>query len=172
MAGERYAGLPLFFTARHVIPGQFRSLPKDLTITFDTLMDDPQGGMARVKRLLAVSPANKLYYSVALLDRWPGQVSPVNLCPRTPAPGDLIFVLGFPGGRGLEVSLHNNEVLASDQQHTRSALPNPADVLLYAAPTEAGSSGSPVFNENWELAAIHMGAARSRVRTSAHAFTR
>jgi hypothetical protein len=160
VVGERYAGLPLFFTALHVIPGEFRSLPKDITIIFDALTDDPQGGMARVERLLAASPANQLNYSVALLDRWPGRVPPVNLCPRNPAPGDLIFLLGFPRGRGLEVSLDDNEVLAPDQQHARPALPNPEDVLLYGAPTEPGSSGSPVFNENWELAAIHIGADR------------
>ena len=158
VVGEAYAGLPLFFTARHVIPGEFRTLPRDVTIGFDALTDDPQGGSAGVERLLATSPARELNYSVVLLDRWPGQVSPVNLCPRPPIAGDSIFILGFPGGRGLEVSLDDNEVLASSEPRTRPALTNPDDVLMYRAPTEGGSSGSAVFNENWELAAIHMGA--------------
>ena len=58
-------------------------------------------------------------YGLVLLDGWPGNVSPVNLCPRTPVPGDLIFILGFPGDRGLEVSLEDNEVLASLDSSTR-----------------------------------------------------
>lgn len=157
VVGEQFTGLPLFFTARHVIPGEFRTLPKTLTIRFDALTDDPQGGTAGVERIMAVSPANELNYSLVLLDRWPGQVSPVNLCPRQPVPGDLIFVLGFPGGRGLEISIDDNEVLAPSAAHKRPAVPNSGDVLLYRAPTQGGSSGSAVFNADWELAAIHMG---------------
>jgi TIR domain/Trypsin-like peptidase domain len=159
--GEKYAGLPLFFTARHVIPGDFLSLPKGIAIKFDALTDDVRGGTATVERLLAVSPLQDLNYSVALLDRWPGRVSPLHLCPQDPVPGDLIFVLGFPGGRGLEVSLDDNEVLAPPPTHTRPGLLNPTDVILYSAPTEGGSSGSPVFNENWELVGIHMGSDRT-----------
>jgi hypothetical protein len=158
--GEHYVGVPLFFTARQVIPGEYRTLPKDLTVTFDALTDDPQGGTTKVERLLAMSPVQHLNYSVALLDRWPGRISPVNLCPRDPVAGDLIFVLGYPGGRGLEVSLDDNEVLVPSAAETREALVNPADVVFYRAPTEPGSSGSAVFNENWELTAIHMGSDR------------
>ena len=157
VVGENLAGLPLFFTARHVIPGEFRSLPKDISIRFDALTDDPQGGTASVERLLAASPVQELSYGLVLLDGWPGTVSPVNLCPRTPVSGDLVFILGFPGGRGLEVSLDDNEVLESSPPVTRPAVLRPEDVLKYGAPTEMGSSGSAVFNENWELAAIHIG---------------
>ncbi|MCL4813784.1 MAG: TIR domain-containing protein [Vicinamibacteraceae bacterium] len=160
LLGEGFAGLPFFFTARHVVPGPHRSLPADVTVRFDALTDDPLGGTAKVERLLTTSRVEELNYSVALLDRWPGHVSPVNLCPRAPAPGDLVFVLGFPGGRGLEVSLDDNEVVATDATGERPALQDPAHVLSYTAPTEPGSSGSAVFNENWELAAIHMGAIR------------
>jgi hypothetical protein len=157
VVSENYDGLPLFFTARHVIPGEFRSLPKDVSVRFDALTDDPKGGTARVERLLAASPAAELNYGLVLLDHWPGNVSAVNLCPRTPLPGDLIFILGFPGGRGLEVSLEDNEVVAVPERSMRPAVLKSEDVLMYTAPTEGGSSGSAVFNENWELAAIHMG---------------
>lgn len=157
VVGENLAGLPLFFTARHVIPGEFRSLPKDISISFDALTDDSQGGTAYVERLLAASTAQELCYGLVLLDRWPGTISPANLCPRAPVAGDLVFILGFPGGRGLEVSLDDNEVLESAPPVTRPAILRQEDVLMYRAPTEPGSSGSAVFNENWELAAIHMG---------------
>ena len=172
IVGERFAGLPLLFTARHVLPGEFRSLPPDVAVRFDALTDEPQGGTAKVERLLAVSRQAELNYGLALLDRWPGRVSPVNLCPRAPVPGDLIFVLGFPGGRGLEISMEDNEVVAPGAADTRSAIANTADVVAYTAPTEGGSSGSAVFNENWELVAIHMGAehlARQNFGASIHA---
>ena len=159
--GDDYAGLPLFFTARHVIPGPYRTLPKDITVTFDALTDDPQRGIANVDRLLASSPQSELNYSVLLLDRWPGTISSVNLCPRMPEQGDLVFVLGFPGGRGLQISLDDNIVLPP--QHLDGIdLPIKSEVLVYRAPTEGGSSGSPVFNENWELTAMHMGGKRER----------
>ena len=160
MVSDACAGLPLLFTARHVLPGDYKSLPKNVNVTFDALTDDPQGGAASVERVLIVSPAEQMNYSVSLLDRWPGHVTPVNLCPQAPAPGDLVFILGFPGGRGLEISLHDNEVLTPPTEQSRPVLPNTDDVLFYAAPTEGGSSGSPVFNADWELAAIQMGADR------------
>ena len=132
-------------------------MPRGPASDFDALTDDPQGGTAGVERVLAMSPQSELNYSLTLLDRWPGRVLSVNLCPKTPAPGDAIFLLGFPGGRGLEVSIDDNEVVAPTATHSRAALANAADVLLYKAPTEGGSSGSPVFNADWELAGIHMG---------------
>jgi hypothetical protein len=156
--GKHYADLPLFFTARQVIPGRWRSLPSQLTVTFDAMTDDPQGGTANVERLLAASAQQDLNYSVVLLDRWPGSVLTVNLAPRDPEPGDPIFVLGYPRGRGLALSLDDNDVISFVASKTRVALLNDADVLMYRAPTEPGSSGSAVFNENWELVAIHMAA--------------
>jgi hypothetical protein len=157
MASDSFAGLPLFFSARHVIPGVYRSLPKTVTVTFDALTGDRQGGTASIERVLAISGQDELNYSVSLLDRWPGHVTAVNLCPQSPAPGDLVFVLGFPGGRGLEISLHDNEALAPPERQGRAAVSNTDNVLYHSAPTEGGSSGSPIFNADWELAAIQMG---------------
>jgi len=157
IVGEAWQGLPLFFSARHVIPGEFRSLPENVTVKFDALTDDPQGGTAGIERVLALSAQDALNYSVSLLDRWPGQVPLVSLCPQTPVPGDLVFILGFPGGRGLEISLHDNEVLVPPPVQHRAAVVSADDVLFHGAPTEGGSSGSPIFNADWELAAIQMG---------------
>jgi len=86
VVGESFAGLPLFFTATHVIPGDLRSLPKYLRVMFDALADAPTGGMVGIERLLAVSPADERSYSVSLLDQWPGDISEVRLTPRDPQP--------------------------------------------------------------------------------------
>lgn len=55
-----------------------------------------------------------------------------------------VFVIGYPGGGSLAFSMHDNTVLDVE-------LPR----IHYRAPTEPGSGGSPVFNEDWELVAIH-----------------
>jgi hypothetical protein len=48
VVSETFSGLPLFFTARHVIPGDFRSLPKDVSVRFDALTEHEQGGYERM----------------------------------------------------------------------------------------------------------------------------
>jgi len=57
-----------------------------------------------------------------------------------------VLIIGHPGGGGLSFSLNNNELIDYDQAGPR---------VHYRAPTEGGSSGSPVFNSDWEVIAIH-----------------
>lgn len=158
VVGESFAGLPLFFTATHVIPGDLRSLPKYLRVMFDALADAPTGGMVGIERLLAVSPADERSYSVSLLDQWPGDISEVRLTPRDPQPGDPVFLVGYPGGRGLTVSLDDTATLplAAGARH---AIYSDDDVVMYRAPVEPGSSGSGIFNENWKFVGLHLAAA-------------
>lgn len=61
-----------------------------------------------------------------------------------PAIGQMMNVIQHPDGRPKEIVLHQNEVTA--------VFPN---VVHYRADTEPGSSGSPVFNNQWELIALH-----------------
>ena len=48
-----------------------------------------------------------------------------------------VYVIGHPGGRGLSFSLQDNLLLDYDER-----------LIHYRAPTEGGSSGSPVFDRS------------------------
>jgi len=59
-------------------------------------------------------------------------------------PGDNANIVQHPEGRKKEVVLQENEVMQD------------TGVLLhYASDTQGGSSGSPVFNNRWQLIALH-----------------
>jgi endonuclease G, mitochondrial len=58
--------------------------------------------------------------------------------------GEPVNIIGHPMGRTKEVAIRNNRL--SNQLD---------DFLHYATDTEPGNSGSPVFNDTWELVALH-----------------
>ncbi len=67
-----------------------------------------------------------------------------------------VFILGHPVGRDLEITVENNFLI--DHEHpiaTEPAPPTPVRIH-YRAPTEPGSSGSPIFNSRTlELIGVH-----------------
>jgi endonuclease G, mitochondrial len=58
--------------------------------------------------------------------------------------GEPVNIVGHPMGRLKEISIRNNTL---DLQLE--------DFLHYATDTEPGNSGSPVFNDQWEVVALH-----------------
>jgi hypothetical protein len=83
------------------------------------------------------------------LDAYPVAVTPVPLARRLPnlAAKDppRAYLIGHP--RGLEqpqFSLQDNLLLDYDET-----------LLHYRSPSEPGSSGSPVFNSEWQLIGVH-----------------
>lgn len=61
-----------------------------------------------------------------------------------PAVGDPVTIIQHPGGLDKRIALRANEVLDVSKQYVH-----------YSTDTEGGSSGSPVFNNNWQVIAIH-----------------
>jgi V8-like Glu-specific endopeptidase len=60
---------------------------------------------------------------------------------------DRVNIIQHPGGQPMKVVLTQNYVVAAtNAQSTR---------VQYVADTMNGSSGSPVFNQNWEVVALH-----------------
>ena len=60
--------------------------------------------------------------------------------------GEPVFIIQHPNGESKKISLLNNKMMIRNEQ---------SSYLYYEADTEPGSSGSPVFNRQWEVVALH-----------------
>jgi hypothetical protein len=155
-----YQSLPLFLTCNHCVGGstQASGIPwSSGAVVFQQMQSDPQvRGEAAFLQLLAESPPSELNYSLLLLDRWPGKVADLRMAPRSPQAElhDKVFIISYPLGGGLAVSLDDNLTVNEppERSHQKSG-------IYYRAPTQGGSSGAPVFNEHWEIVAMHVGGA-------------
>jgi V8-like Glu-specific endopeptidase len=67
-----------------------------------------------------------------------------------------VYVIGYPGGRDLAFSLQDNELLDHEAPPDGTPRDPSACYVQYRAPTEPGSSGSPVFDDSfWRVIALH-----------------
>lgn len=69
---------------------------------------------------------------------------PLRRNPATATRHDRVNIIQHPQGRAKEVALHDNKVIEIFDS-----------VVHYSTDTEPGSSGSAVFNNAWELVALH-----------------
>jgi endonuclease G len=65
--------------------------------------------------------------------------------------GQPVNIIQHPLGRPREVAIRNNRMLTLTDT-----------TITYATDTDSGSSGSPVFNDRWELVALHHRGVESR----------
>jgi V8-like Glu-specific endopeptidase len=136
-------------TNGHVVPEGLD--PHNALVVFHGLDDDP-GQQARfpVKHQwwYSRSAGEGLDTTILELADYPQSVIPTPLAkalPRKPLRNKRAYVIGHP--RGLDqpqFSLQDSILLAYDDR-----------VLHYRSPTERGSSGSPVFDDQWELIGMH-----------------
>ena len=59
-------------------------------------------------------------------------------------PGEWLSLVHHPSGRGKQVSLRQNLLIGQEEGR-----------LWYAAEAAPGSSGAPVFNDSWQVVAVH-----------------
>lgn len=104
-------------------------------------------------RVAAIQPSRlfitdeALDFTIVACDDSPvGNVEPIRLLrsPATVTRNERVNIIQHPSGRPKEVTLHENVVTRILQQ-----------VIRYETDTEPGSSGSPVFNNDWELVGLH-----------------
>ena len=103
---------------------------------------------------VGTNPPASLDVTVLELDSPPVRAPSYQVSPGPlPAVGKRVYVIGYPRGQALAFSLQDNKVVGA------------TDALLhYRAPTRPGSSGSPVFDEEWRVVGIHHGGAPSLAR--------
>jgi endonuclease G len=149
-------GPGLFLTNCHVLGNEDEALAA--TVTFDRELDpglaptttsvyrlDPQ-------RLFLCQPVDGLDFAlVALGERLSGSATleELGFCPISPsgdkhAIGMNVNIIQHPRGHYKQVAIRNNLLT---HRTPRS--------LLYETDTEVGSSGSPVFNDSWDVVALH-----------------
>lgn len=119
--------------------------PDEAVVVFEA--GPGEGSPFEVERLLFTSPRRDLDCSVVTLRGEVHLDKPLQFAKRLPrltGGKQRVYVLGHPRGGGLSFSIDDNLLLDHD-----------APKVHYRAPTEGGSSGSPVFNQAWQLIALH-----------------
>jgi S1-C subfamily serine protease len=110
-----------------------------------------------VEKVLWSSSSDRHDASILKLKSQPSDLKPLSIAGALPVLDEpqRVYVIGYPGGRELAFSLQDNELL----DHEAPPKGNPAISgvvrLHYRAPTEGGSSGSPVFNDEWNVIGLH-----------------
>lgn len=134
-------------------------LPSQLEVSFEAAGSDSSPMRpVPVLALLAESPVtNGLDYALLWLGKLPPEIRPVPVAQDLPptTPQSLVYIIGHPLGEEMHISLQDNALI--DHEGPPSGQPPvPARRRVhYRAPTEPGSSGSPVFNAAWETIALH-----------------
>lgn len=139
------------FTNNHVIPSS--DVARDARVEFNYEVDAKGNARSRTVYELdptdfKTSPHTELDFTrVRLVDRpdaplkqW-GYVEFETIAPTL---GEGVTIIQHPLGQDKQIALNANEVIS---------IWNP--YLFYTTDTERGSSGSPVFNKDWKVVALH-----------------
>lgn len=129
--------------------------PADAEVVFEAA--DP-GRAYGIAGIVWSSPPERHDASLLRLDAAVSGVAPLPIAAALPVLDDTarVYIIGHPGGRDLAFSFQDNELL--DHEGPPAGQPQIPGVcrLHYRAPTEGGSSGSPVFNSRlWQVIALH-----------------
>lgn len=111
-----------------------------------------------VTEMVWSSPPEDLDAALLRLDAVPGGVEPCPVSKTLPflEEGQRVYIIGHPRGGDLSFSIQDNELL--DHEGPPDGRPSRRGrcLLHYRAPTEPGSSGSPVFSaQGWRVVGLH-----------------
>jgi S1-C subfamily serine protease len=142
---EAFGDELLLLTNAHVVSTdpkvQKAVRPEEALVRFEAL----DNKVYRVKELLWTSSPDDLDATLLRLEEQPSGFKLYPITSGVPLPEEgRVYIIGHPGGRELSISLNDNLLL--DWQDPW---------LHYRTPTEGGSSGSPVFNHDWQLIGLH-----------------
>lgn len=143
----------LLLTNHHVVPGPDDAAGMAVQLGYE--YDDDGGEQPCTSIRLAPEsvfftvPVSELDFTVvALAEKTP---EPTGHVPLIAGGGKVLKaeslnVIHHPGGDRKRVSLRNNRLVSQDEKWLR-----------YTSDTRHGSSGAPVFNDQWEMVALHHG---------------
>jgi endonuclease G len=141
----------LLLTNHHVLAGA--DIARHSAIEFG--FQDGAGGTAVKTTRLGFAPDvffiadRDLDFALVAVDATPEVLAPFGFNRLTAAQGTILIgeyvtIIQHPGGRKKQIALRENKVVDI-----------PEIAVTYSADTEPGSSGSPVFNDQWEVIALH-----------------
>jgi len=146
----------LFITNQHVIPDAQAAL--GAAITFDRELDEQ--GRPRPVTSFVLDPGTFALFSdedvldyaviaVGARQSGAGELADFGWCPLSNAPDKHVLgmstnIIQHPNGQRKLISVRRNLLVARS-----------ARTLLYETDTDVGSSGSPVFNDDWDVVALH-----------------
>ena len=143
--GDRW----LVMTNAHVLSPDDSVRPalrkENARVTFQGHVGNERGPFP-VTEILWSSPPHELDATLSVVAQVPQVVPDYAISERPPNPGqeNRIYAIGHPLGGDLSLSIHDNLLL--DFLEPR---------IHYRTPTEPGSSGSPLFDDQWNLIGLH-----------------
>jgi len=136
----------LVLTNAHVISNdpnvQPALRPEQARVSFECWLNKPQH--FEVARFVWSSPPGKLDATLVELTPTLKNCIGYGTWTAVAAQQKHVYLIGHPLGGTLSLSLHDNRFLAYRDPK-----------LHYRTPSESGSSGSPVFDENWGFIGLH-----------------
>ena len=141
----------LLLTNHHVLPAPDVAAGSVLQLDFQRGLDGDPLPVVEVgldpDAFFVADP--ELDFALVAVAGAPASTAPFGWCRLTDAQGTVVVgesvtIVQHPAARRKEVALRENRLVDIPEQ-----------VLHYVTDTEPGSSGSPVFNDQWEVVALH-----------------
>lgn len=150
----------LLLTNYHVLRGYEPDLkidPQDISLRFDYLTEDIEEktetqifGLKHECPILCSSPTEKLDYLLLQVEDKIFQAEGIQSVTynqqELPSKGMGIHILHHPNGETMKITPSSNGITGIYQKQGK---------IQYVSNTSAGSSGSPCFNDDWQVVALH-----------------